>query len=91
MDKHGTDAHGVNDSMAETPAAPVTISPLAGKPAPGEILVDPTRLEREYFMTVDHDGKIRTDPSSPYAMARLVELGFGSPSPTTATQTDMAS
>ncbi len=26
------------------------------------------------FMTVDHDGKIRMDPSSPHAMARLVEL-----------------
>jgi phosphoglucomutase len=26
------------------------------------------------FMTVDHDGKIRMDPSSPYAMARLVAL-----------------
>ena len=26
------------------------------------------------FMTVDRDGKIRMDPSSPYAMARLVEL-----------------
>ncbi|PYM15534.1 MAG: alpha-D-glucose phosphate-specific phosphoglucomutase, partial [Candidatus Rokuibacteriota bacterium] len=26
------------------------------------------------FMTVDHDGRIRIDPSSPYAMARLVEL-----------------
>jgi phosphoglucomutase len=25
------------------------------------------------FMTVDHDGKIRMDPSSPYAMARLVK------------------
>src|SRR5881409_1058820 len=25
-------------------------------------------------MTVDHDGKIRMDPSSPYAMARLVDL-----------------
>src|SRR5258707_1228804 len=25
-------------------------------------------------MTVDHDGKIRRDPSSPYAMARLVDL-----------------
>ena len=32
--------------------------------------VDPTFS----FMTVDHDGKIRTDPSSPYAMARLVGL-----------------
>jgi len=26
------------------------------------------------FMTVDHDGKIRMDCSSPYAMARLIEL-----------------
>jgi phosphoglucomutase len=26
------------------------------------------------FMTVDWDGKIRMDPSSPYAMARMVEL-----------------
>jgi phosphoglucomutase len=26
------------------------------------------------FMTVDWDGKIRMDPSSPYAMARLIEL-----------------
>jgi phosphoglucomutase len=29
------------------------------------------------FMTVDHDGKIRMDPSSPYAMARLVSLKDG--------------
>src|SRR5581483_2298767 len=26
------------------------------------------------FMSVDHDGKIRMDPSSPYAMARLLDL-----------------
>jgi len=32
--------------------------------------VDPTFS----FMTLDHDGKIRMDCSSPYAMARLVEL-----------------
>jgi phosphoglucomutase len=32
--------------------------------------VDPTFS----FMTVDHDGKIRMDCSSPFAMARLVEL-----------------
>ena len=32
--------------------------------------IDPTFS----FMTVDHDGKIRMDPSSPYAMAGLVEL-----------------
>ena len=28
---------------------PVTISPLAGKPAPKEMLVDLARLEREYY------------------------------------------
>ena len=33
-------------------------------------LIDPTFS----FMTVDHDGKIRMDCSSPYAMARLVGL-----------------
>jgi phosphoglucomutase len=32
--------------------------------------VDPTFS----FMSVDHDGRIRMDPSSPYAMARLVGL-----------------
>jgi phosphoglucomutase len=32
--------------------------------------IDPTFS----FMTVDHDGQIRMDPSSSYAMARLVEL-----------------
>jgi len=35
--------------------------------------VDPTFR----FMTVDHDGKIRMDCSSPYAMAGLVERGRG--------------
>ena len=33
-------------------------------------IIDPTFS----FMTVDHDGKIRMDCSSPYAMARLVSL-----------------
>lgn len=32
--------------------------------------IDPTFR----FMSVDHDGKIRMDPSSPYAMAQLVDL-----------------
>jgi phosphoglucomutase len=32
--------------------------------------IDPTFS----FMTVDHDGRIRMDPSSPYAMSRLVNL-----------------
>src|ERR1035437_7817414 len=35
--------------MPTTMKRPVTISPLAGKPVPREMLVDLTRLEREYF------------------------------------------
>ncbi|MEN6318413.1 MAG: phosphoglucomutase (alpha-D-glucose-1,6-bisphosphate-dependent) [Syntrophaceae bacterium] len=37
-------------------------------------VVNPTVDARFSFMTVDHDGKIRMDCSSPYAMARLVQL-----------------
>jgi phosphoglucomutase len=37
-------------------------------------VVNPTVDPRFAFMTVDHDGKIRMDCSSPYAMAKLVEL-----------------
>jgi phosphoglucomutase len=32
------------------------------------------KVDRPSFMTVDHDGKIRMDCSSLYAMARLVAL-----------------
>src|SRR5216684_2668625 len=37
-------------------------------------VVNPAMDPTFSFMTVDHDGKIRMDPSSPYAMARLVGL-----------------
>ena len=37
-------------------------------------VVNPTVDPRFAFMTVDHDGKIRMDCSSPFAMARLVGL-----------------
>ncbi|MBM4270268.1 MAG: alpha-D-glucose phosphate-specific phosphoglucomutase [Deltaproteobacteria bacterium] len=37
-------------------------------------IVDPRVDPTFSFMTVDHDGKIRMDCSSPYAMASLVEL-----------------
>ena len=37
-------------------------------------VVNPVIDPRFAFMTVDHDGKIRMDCSSPYAMARLVGL-----------------
>ena len=38
------------------------------------VVVNPEIDPRFAFMTVDHDGKIRMDCSSPYAMARLVGL-----------------
>jgi len=37
-------------------------------------VVNPVVDPQFAFMTVDHDGRIRMDPSSPYAMARLVGL-----------------
>src|SRR5262249_34938508 len=40
----------------------------------GIVVVNPVIDPAFSFMTVDHDGKIRMDPSSPYAMARLVGL-----------------
>src|SRR5712671_3468012 len=38
------------------------------------VVTNPTIDPTFSFMTVDHDGKIRMDCSSPYAMARLVQL-----------------
>src|SRR6476646_11846578 len=35
--------------MAERGLRNMPISPLAGKPAPKELLIDPSRLEREYY------------------------------------------
>ena len=37
-------------------------------------VVNPVIDPQFAFMTVDHDGQIRIDPSSPYAMARLIGL-----------------
>jgi phosphoglucomutase len=63
----------------------LTVDPLGGAAEPywapinaiyhldihvANTIIDPTFS----FMTVDHDGQIRMDPSSPYAMARLLEL-----------------
>src|SRR5512143_16548 len=40
-----------------------------------DLTVTNDRVDPKFgFMTVDWDGRIRMDPSSPYAMARLVEL-----------------
>ena len=61
------------------------VDPLGGAAAPYwepvnsvyhlQIVVVNTKIDPTFsFMTVDHDGKIRMDCSSPYAMARLVGL-----------------
>src|SRR5262247_4083546 len=61
------------------------VDPLGGAAAPywepissvyhvNITVVNPTLDPTFAFMTVDHDGHIRMDPSSPYAMARLVDL-----------------
>jgi phosphoglucomutase len=50
-----------------TPLSP-SISPLAGKPAPRELLIDPTRLEREYF-------ERRPDPSDSQQMVKFGTSG----------------
>jgi phosphoglucomutase len=61
------------------------VDPLGGAAAPywepinilyklNIAVVNPVLDPTFSFMTVDHDGKIRMDPSSPYAMARLIGL-----------------
>ena len=63
----------------------IGVDPLGGASAPywqpiNEVygtdisIVNPAIDATFSFMTVDHDGRIRMDPSSPYAMAGLVEL-----------------
>ena len=40
-----------------------------------DITITNTRIDPTFsFMTMDHDGRIRMDPSSPYAMASLLDL-----------------
>ncbi len=49
-------------------------APIARTLWPGHHGRQPRRRSDFRFMTVDHDGKIRMDCSSPYAMASLVKL-----------------
>lgn len=60
--------------------APVTISPLAGRPAPREMLADVARLEREYF-------ERRPNPEDPNQMVIFGTSGHrGSPLRSTFTE-----
>ena len=61
VDPLGGAAHAYWDAIAATYGLNITVV---------NRVVDPTFS----FMTVDHDGKIRMDCSSPYAMANLIHL-----------------
>jgi phosphoglucomutase len=62
----------MSGGVAEAPTE-LRISPLAGKPAPATLLIDPARLEREY-----HDR--RPDPDDPRQLVSFGTSGHrGSP------------
>ena len=58
--------------MAEATKSARTISPLAGKPAPKEMLIDVARLEREYYeRKPDLSDPAQMVASGPAAIAEL--------------------
>jgi phosphoglucomutase len=77
--------HVVDMAAIQSARLQVAVDPLGGAAVPywepindvysvDITVVNPAIDPTFSFMTVDHDGKIRMDPSSPYAMARLVGL-----------------
>src|SRR5262245_44199274 len=77
--------HVIDMDAIRTGGLTVGVDPLGGAAAPywepinaryklHIAVVNPTLDPTFSFMTVDHDGKIRMDPSSRYAMARLIGL-----------------
>jgi phosphoglucomutase len=77
--------HVVDTDAIREASLDLAVDPLGGAAAPywepinsiyklRIAVVNPAIDPTFSFMTVDHDGKIRMDPSSPYAMARLVGL-----------------
>jgi phosphoglucomutase len=75
----------VNTDAIRSAGLKLAVDPLGGAARPywepinsiyglDVVVVNPTIDPTFSFMTVDHDGKIRMDCSSPYAMARLVGL-----------------
>jgi phosphoglucomutase len=78
-------ANVVNMEAISNAGLKLGVDPLGGSAAPywepinglyelDLTVVNPAIDPTFSFMTVDHDGKIRMDCSSPYAMARLVDL-----------------
>ncbi len=74
------DMDAIRDSGLRLGADPLGGASVAYWPRIGErygldLTVTNTTVDPQFaFMTCDWDGRIRMDPSSPYAMARLVEL-----------------
>ena len=77
--------HVVNTYTIRSAGLKLGVDPLGGAALPYwepinelyglDITVVNPRIDPTFsFMTVDHDGKIRMDCSSPYAMARLVDM-----------------
>jgi phosphoglucomutase len=78
-------AHVVDMDAIRGAGLTLAVDPLGGAATPywepinfiykvSVAVVNPVIDPAFSFMTLDHDGKIRMDPSSPYAMARLVGL-----------------
>jgi phosphoglucomutase len=77
--------HVVDMAAIRAAGLKLAVDPLGGAASPYwepintryglDITVVNSKLDPTFsFMTVDHDGKIRMDCSSPYAMARLISL-----------------
>jgi phosphoglucomutase len=68
-------ASGLRLGVDPLGGASVAYWPAIGERYGLDLTVTNDRVDPRFgFMTVDWDGRIRMDPSSPYAMARLVEL-----------------
>jgi len=68
-------ASGLRIGVDPLGGASVAYWPAIGERYGLDLTVTNDRVDRQFaFMTCDWDGRIRMDPSSPYAMTRLVEL-----------------
>ena len=75
IDMDAIRASGLRLGVDPLGGASVAYWPAIGERYGLDLTVTNTTVDPQFaFMTCDWDGRIRMDPSSPYAMARLVEL-----------------
>ncbi|MGZ8438190.1 MAG: alpha-D-glucose phosphate-specific phosphoglucomutase, partial [Candidatus Limnocylindrales bacterium] len=75
IDMEAIRASGLRLGVDPLGGASVAYWPVIAERYGLDLTVTNDRVDSQFgFMTVDWDGRIRMDPSSPYAMARLVEL-----------------